>query len=125
MADVTVIRRADAPVQRFDWGELHWFANAQIGNSPRMTVGKCIIRPGCQNPRHHHPNCDEVLHVLAGTISHSVGDDRHLEMTPGDTIAVPAGVVHNARNIGTVDAVLMVSFSSGVRETRNEQEAPR
>jgi len=120
MNDVRVIRKRDAVVQAFDWGELHWFASGQIGNSEKMTVGKCIIRPGCENPRHLHPNCEEVLHVLSGTISHSIGNDQAFEMHAGDTIAVPAGVMHNARNVGTDDAVLMISFSSPVRETQGE-----
>jgi oxalate decarboxylase/phosphoglucose isomerase-like protein (cupin superfamily) len=36
-------------------------------------------------------------------------------MRTGDTVVIPEGTVHNARNIGTEDAVLMVSFNSADR----------
>jgi oxalate decarboxylase/phosphoglucose isomerase-like protein (cupin superfamily) len=60
--------------------------------------------PGAQNPRHYHPNCDEVLHVLQGRILHSVDDDA----------------LHNARNIGDEEAVFVFAFSSADRHTLGE-----
>ena len=44
-------------------------------NSDTMTVGRCYIDPGCANPRHHHPNCDEILVVVHGSVEHSAGDE--------------------------------------------------
>ena len=41
-------------------------------------------------------------------------------MSEGDTVSIPAGVRHNARNIGTEDAVLAISFSSAYREAIGE-----
>ena len=84
-----------------------------------MTVGEAVIKPGQQNPRHYHPNCDEVLHVVRGRILHTMGS-RQAEMSTGDTVSIPTGVHHNARNIGTEDAVLAISFSSAHREVIGE-----
>jgi quercetin dioxygenase-like cupin family protein len=89
------------------------------GTSETMTVGRCYIRPGAQNPRHDHPNCDEVLHVLQGRILHSV-DDEVEEMGPGDTVSIPSGALHNARNIGDEEAVFVIAFSSADRLTVGE-----
>ena len=75
-----------------------------------------VIRPGRMNPRHYHPNCDEVLHVLQGEILHTMDDDA-AELTQGDTVSIPANVIHNARNIGEVDAILLICFSSADRQT--------
>ncbi|MGO4843655.1 cupin domain-containing protein, partial [Rhizobiaceae sp. 2RAB30] len=44
-------------------------------------------------------------------------EDKQVEMKEGDTITIPAGVVHNARNIGTGVAELAICFSSAYRET--------
>ena len=102
------------------WGDLTWYVSAQLGNSATMTVGQCVIKPGMENPRHHHPNCDEVLHVVSGTILHSMEGGKQVTMTAGDTVSIPAGVAHNAKNIGSVDAVLSICFSSAHRQVVGE-----
>ena len=102
-----------------EWGRLIWYASAEIGNSANMTVGICEINPGCANPCHLHPNCEEVLHVLQGTISHTGKDDNEI-MEPGDTITVPVNTLHNARNIGDDLAILLISFSNPARLTQGE-----
>lgn len=101
------------------WGRLDWMVSGAIGNSDTMTVGRCTILPGEQNPPHVHPNCDEVLHVLQGRIDHRLGDET-LSMGPGDTISIPTGTVHNARNIGAEPAVLMIAFSTPDRQVVGE-----
>ena len=115
----TVLKANEASVEDFAWGRLYWFAGGKLGNSRTMTVGQCIIKPGFENPKHRHPNCEEVLHVLSGRIVHTVGT-KSFEMEPGDTITIPPTILHNARNAGTEDAVLMISFSSPDRESQKE-----
>jgi quercetin dioxygenase-like cupin family protein len=101
------------------WGRLEWMVSGAVGNSDTLTLGKCFIRPGQQNPAHHHPNCDEVLHVLRGTILHRV-DDEYFEMGPGDTVSIPTGRIHNARNTGDVEAELLICFSTPDRQVVGE-----
>jgi quercetin dioxygenase-like cupin family protein len=117
--DAVVTRAADRQVIEQTWGRITWYASGQLGNSATMTVGEAVIRPGQENPRHYHPNCDEVLHVVRGRILHTMGPQQ-VEMTVGDTVSIPMGVRHNARNIGTEDAVLAISFSSAHREVIGE-----
>jgi quercetin dioxygenase-like cupin family protein/type 1 glutamine amidotransferase len=117
--DAVVTRAADMQVLDQPWGKITWYASGELGNSQTMTVGEAVIKPGQQNPRHYHPNCDEVLHVLRGRILHTMGS-RQAEMSAGDTVSIPTGVHHNARNIGTEDAVLAISFSSAHREVIGE-----
>jgi quercetin dioxygenase-like cupin family protein len=104
----------------FDWGELAWFCSKEQENSQTLTVGRCTLKPGAANPRHYHPNCDEVLYVLEGKILHSMENGRTVEMNTGDTISIPKGVPHNAKNIGDGKAVLMICFSSADRQTIGE-----
>jgi quercetin dioxygenase-like cupin family protein/type 1 glutamine amidotransferase len=119
VTEAVVTRSSDNKVVDFPWGRLSWYASGELGNSDTLTIGQAVIRPGQQNPRHYHPNCDEVLHVLKGRILHSMGD-RTVEMSAGDTVSIPTGVLHNARNIGSEDAVLAISFSSADRKVVNE-----
>lgn len=120
MSEVRVRRSGEHKEVSAPWGALTWFASKELGNADEMTVGRCVLRPGQANPRHSHPNCEEVLHVLRGRIAHSVSGDEAVEMTAGDTITIPPEVPHNARNLGSEDAVLMICFGSGERETRGE-----
>ncbi|WP_410793138.1 cupin domain-containing protein [Kribbella sp. C-35] len=106
-------------VELQEWGKLEWMVSGAIGNSDTMTVGRCTIEPGQQNPPHHHPNCDEILHVVSGTIDHRLGD-RQLPMSAGDTISIPVGTVHNARNVGSEPAVLLIAFSTAERKVVGE-----
>jgi quercetin dioxygenase-like cupin family protein len=114
-----ILEARHAIVQDFEWGQLNWFANRQLGNSQTMTLGRCVIKPGCENPRHYHPNCEEILQMVQGNIEHSIGDEL-FEMGPGDTVVIPPNVKHNARNIGTGDAVMNIAFSSADRQTVGE-----
>jgi len=114
-----LVKHDDALVEEQPWGRLQWMVAGRLGNSRELTVGICYIAPGEANPVHHHPNCDEVLHVLSGRITHRVGDE-YFEMNAGDTVSIPTGSVHNATNIGQDEAVLMISFSSADRQTIGE-----
>ncbi len=117
--EAIVTRPSQNQVLEQPWGRLSWFVSGALGNSETLTVGRALIRPGQSNPRHYHPNCDEVLRVARGRILHTMGD-RSVEMNEGDTVSIPMGVPHNARNIGTVDAVLDISFSSADRQVVGE-----
>lgn len=108
---------ADIQIDKFPWGELRWFCGSRLGNSRDMTVGQCLLKPGCANARHAHPNCSEVLVVLQGKIRHTYIDGESIEMNVGDTITVPAGFSHQAVNIGETDAVLLIAFSTADRKT--------
>ena len=102
------------------WGSLTWFASGKLGNSDGMTIGRALIKPGCENPLHSHPNCAEVLVVMQGRIAHVIENGNEVEMTVGDTISLPAGLPHKARNIGEEDAILSISFDSADRQTNLE-----
>jgi quercetin dioxygenase-like cupin family protein/type 1 glutamine amidotransferase len=106
-----LLPRADALVQPQPWGKLEWFASRELGNSTFMTVGIATINPGKENPVHRHPNCDEILHVLQGQIMNRVGDKEY-EMHAGDTVTIPEGTPHNARNIGNDDAVMSIVYNT-------------
>ena len=102
-------------VEHTPFGRLVWMVSGALGNSTTMTVGRCHIEPGKANPRHVHPNCDEVLYLVQGRIRHTL-DDESVEMTAGDAISIPAGAVHNAENIGPDEVVCLISFSTPDRQ---------
>ncbi len=104
----------------FGWGGLIWYANGPLGNGSGVTVGRCLLKPGCSNPRHYHPNCSEILVVVQGSIRHTMADGGESEMKPGDTVTVPPNVWHRATNIGDSEALLFIVFTSADRQTVGE-----
>jgi len=63
---------------------------------------------------HHHSNCTETIHVLAGKIEQRIGDDW-LNMSAGDTCLIPINTRHQTRNVGAVAAIMMIAYSAGTR----------
>ncbi|MBL8793015.1 MAG: cupin domain-containing protein [Planctomycetia bacterium] len=113
---ITVTDIHDLPAQQFDWGSLKWLCSRELAPNSEQTLGLVHILPGQQNPEHYHPNCQEILYMLAGECEHSFdGDWVHLK--PGMTICVPAGVRHQLVNKGWEPVTCLVSFSSGDRQT--------
>jgi quercetin dioxygenase-like cupin family protein len=114
------VTKAETKPDVQDWGSLTWLAGSKVGNCDSMTVGRVVIKKGKSNPRHSHPNCDEVLYLLKGRLEHSFGADKIL-MDAGDTLVVPAGIMHNAVSIGSEDADMIVTYSSGTRQIEHER----
>lgn len=114
-----ILTANNAIQEHFDWGQLTWFAGSHLGNSEAMTLGQCRIKVGCENPRHYHPNCEEILYLVKGQITHTLGEES-MTMTSGDTIVIPSKLIHNARNIGDEEAVMIIAFSTGDRQTVGE-----
>ena len=116
---MNILKQDQYIVDETPWGCLTWYASKALNNSEGLTLGKCVIKVGEANPRHVHPNCEEILQVLKGRISHTYENAERV-MEVGETISIPAGIPHNAKNIGDVEAELLIVFSSAERETIGE-----
>ena len=119
--DIQIVTADQAENVVFDWGQLTWYADHKLGNSEEMTVGRCVLKPGCGNPRHYHPNCSEILVVVQGQIRHTSAEGKETELMQGDTVTIPRNVWHCAVNIGREDAILFIAFSSAERLTVGEE----
>ena len=111
-----VTRLSETTAEEFPWGPLNWLMGQAIDSDAKQTFGMAVIQPGQQNPPHYHPNCEEILYVVSGTCEHTYGDDSY-QLKPGDSIRVPAGVIHHAINNGDEPLRAIISFSSGDRQT--------
>ncbi|MCY3684441.1 MAG: cupin domain-containing protein [Gemmatimonadetes bacterium] len=111
-----VTRLSETTAEEFPWGTLNWLMGQAIDPDAKQTFGMAVIQPGQQNPPHYHPNCEEILYVVSGTCEHTYGDDCY-QLKPGDSIRVPAGVIHHAINNGDEPLRAIISFSSGDRQT--------
>ena len=104
------------PRETFPWGALQWLCNAERMPGALLTLGVCDLERGQGNPRHYHPNCEEVLLVLEGDGRHQIEDDW-LELRAGSMIRIPTGTRHKLVNTGRTKLRCVIAFSSGTRET--------
>jgi quercetin dioxygenase-like cupin family protein len=58
------------------------------------------VDPGHGVPRHTHPG-DEVLYVVEGTLEYLPDGKTPVVLKAGQSVFIPAGTVHAARNPGT------------------------
>ena len=119
MSNKSLVRAQDSLLEEFPWGRIRWSVNAELTGSQHLTVGRVEINPRSSNPRHYHPNCDEVVYLVSGRIDHLV-DEEWYEMEAGDAIHVPQGVLHQGRNQADEPAILVISYNTGRRQTVGE-----
>lgn len=75
-----------------------------------VTVRRVVIPPSAA-PRgpHTHPDCAEVMLILAGRGEFTAGDQAWAA-GPGDVIVVSPGQPHRTRNTGAEDLVMFCFF---------------
>ena len=115
-----IVRKESINTIQTEWGALAWLVSGKEGTSNAMTFGRVTIKPGQANPVHHHPNCEEILYVLEGQIEHSLPEGGEVVLHAGDCIILQEGGKHQARNIGSQEAVVVVAFNSADRQTIGE-----
>lgn len=108
-------RGDDARIDEFDWGEIAWLDGDELTTGAGLSAARVTIRAGERNAAHRHPNCSEVLYLLAGELDHTLGEERTL-LEPGDLLHVPQDAPHQATSTGTEDAVALVVYDSETRQ---------
>lgn len=66
------------------------------------------LAPGVAFPSHTHPG-EEIIYVIEGTWAYEIAG-KPVTAKPGDTLFVPAGTIHSAKNIGTGTAAELATY---------------
>jgi quercetin dioxygenase-like cupin family protein len=67
------------------------------------------IEPGVASPKHSHPGA-EVAFVLEGTFEYQLEGRPPVTLKAGDSLFIPAGVSHVAKNIGESKASELATY---------------
>ena len=111
----SLTKMAQTPwLESFDWGSMTWLLDAESCPGADLTLARMVLEPGGAAPAHRHPNCQEALHLLTGTVELRIAGQCRLLET-GDSALIPLGIAHALRNPGGVPAVLMVAYGAGAR----------
>ena len=109
--DNQVRRDVGAAADATDFGSVHWAVRAGSPDGAELTIGLAVFDAGKSNVEHVHPNCDEVVYVLAGEVEHTLGD-QSTRLGPGDLIVMPRGAPHRLINTSDAACTTYIVFSS-------------
>ena len=86
---------------------------ADLSNLPghQGVLYKAEIGPGASIPKHTHPG-DEFVYVVQGSLIVEPEGHEPVTLKEGESFRMPMGHVHQARNAGSVPAVLIAFTAS-------------
>jgi quercetin dioxygenase-like cupin family protein len=78
---------------------------------PGREVIQAVVElgPGVSAPKHMHPG-EEIIYVLEGSLEYEVEGKPPVTLKAGDVLFIPAGTVHSARNVGTVNGAELATY---------------
>ena len=100
------IPAAEAEREQLDWGALAWLSRPQTTGAKDLVVIEVNLSPGGGHNFHKHPEQEEVIYVIEGTVEQWLRDEKRM-LSSGDSIFIPADVVHASFNISSASAKLL------------------
>ncbi|HJT77574.1 MAG TPA: cupin domain-containing protein [Gemmataceae bacterium] len=97
-----------------EWGSQVWLANESLSGAS-LAVTRLILYPGKSGERHRHPNADEVIFLFRGKVCVHTPTEK-IMLQQGDGLTVLSGLIHRIENVGSEDAEMTLSYSSGNRK---------
>ena len=95
------------------WSKVH---RRTMATTDEAMLCEFLLEAGAVVPPHQHMN-DQVGYVVFGQIEMTIGDVTRI-CNPGDSYAIPGGIIHGAQAI--VDSVVIDAFSPPRNDYRTE-----
>ena len=100
------IPAAEADREQLDWGGLAWLSRPQTTSAKDLVVIEVNLSPGGGHNFHKHPEQEEVIYVIEGTVEQWLRDEKRT-LSSGDSVFIPADVVHASFNTSSASAKLL------------------
>lgn len=112
---MSVINRDNA--EHYKWGKNcdAW----HMLRTRRLSIVEERVPPGDSETPHYHRYATQLFYLLQGRVRFSLATET-VNMSPGDSVHVMPGVVHQLENTGDTDAVLLVVSSPESHSDRFE-----
>jgi len=119
---------AEAEVEKVPPGKTHyWQCKPGMVQDTNLMFVRCHLEPGAAHKFHFHPKMEEILYILSGTAEQWVESSKKI-LRAGDSLYLPAGVIHGTYNIGddTLEflAILSPAKSEGPVTVEVSDEEP-
>ena len=98
--------------QQMEWGIFAQVSGPRDGLAGIVTVEGTFL-PGKCHDFHRHPGQEEVIYVLEGTIEQWVEEEK-LVLAAGDSVVIPASLVHATFNDSDAIAKIVAILSPSV-----------
>jgi oxalate decarboxylase/phosphoglucose isomerase-like protein (cupin superfamily) len=110
-------RMGEALARRYGDSSIREHKTPNFPISSSMAAALIRLAPGDFREPHWHPNSDEWLFVMSGTIHMTIvdgkGEASRFKCGPEDVAFTPQGFGHYVENIGVAEASLMVIHNNG------------
>ena len=100
------IPATEADREQLDWGALAWLSRPQTTGAKDLVVIEVSLSPGGGHNFHKHPDQEEVIYVIEGTVEQWLRDEKQM-LSSGDSVFIPADVVHASFNTSDAPAKLL------------------
>jgi len=100
-----MLSAATAP-EHLDWGQLRWMSHPPSTGAAQLTVIEVTLAPGKGHDFHKHPDQEEVIYVVSGSVEQWLGQEMR-DLRPGDSVFIPADMVHASFNASGAEAKLL------------------
>lgn len=104
------VLNSETPKETVDWGTLAWLSNPTASGSKQLTVIDVELFPGKGHDFHKHPDQEEVIYCLEGTVEQWIGEEKRT-LNAGDAVHIDAGKVHGTFNNSDEPACILVILS--------------
>jgi quercetin dioxygenase-like cupin family protein len=104
------VSSSEAEVERLEGKTHHWYFKDGLGDSESLVFVRARIVPGAGHPFHTHPEMDEIIYVIEGSMTQWLERDQR-ELRPGDSIYIPRGIVHGCINRTTAECEFLAVLS--------------
>lgn len=104
------IPAAQAVREQLDWGSLAWCCRPETTGAKGLVVIEVTLAPGGGHAFHKHPQQEEVIYVIDGEVEQWLDQGKRTLRT-GDSVYLPAGMVHASFNVSDRNAKLLAILS--------------
>ncbi len=104
------VLNSETPQETVDWGTLAWLSNPPATGSKQLTVIDVELFPGKGHDFHKHPDQEEVIYCLKGSVEQWIGEEKRT-LNSGDAVHIDAGTVHGTFNDSDEPACILVILS--------------
>ncbi len=100
------IPAAQAEREKLDWGTLAWLSRPTTTEAEQLVVIEVNLSPGHGHNFHKHPEQEEVIYVIEGSIEQWLRQEKRT-LQPGDSVFIPADTVHASFNVSSRPAKVL------------------